>query len=72
LAAGAATTAVAFLAIETVVRRRQAASEPILRIDGVREPKRAELGARPQEEANSGLERLESEAPDLLDIEERW
>jgi hypothetical protein len=46
--------------------------EPLGRIDGVREPKRAALGARPQEEANATVEPLESEAPDLLEVEERW
>jgi hypothetical protein len=71
-AAGLAATAGAFVVIEAVVRRRQIASEPLVRIDGVRQPDRAALGARPQEEANSAPERLESEAPDILAIEERW
>ncbi len=41
-------------------------------IDGVREPDRAELDVRPQEEANAAPEPLESEARDVVENSQRW
>ena len=54
-------------------RARNAANDRVPLIDGVHDPAPPELDARPAEEANTlEVPRLESEAPDVPPLSQRW
>ena len=76
VAVGLALAGVTLLTVAAVRRarsRRRMASEHVAFIDGVRPPNEVELDVRPAAEANSMAEpRLESEAPDVPILSQRW
>lgn len=73
---GLALAGVAVFTVEALRRvqtRRRMAHEHVLSIDGVHAPRAPELAARPAEEANAAeIPRLESEAPDVSLMSQRW
>ena len=70
---GLAVAGVALVATGAIRRRRRRAAVPeISFLDGVRPVPRANLDARPQEEANAKASMLESESPDIFQTHERW